>query len=96
MGNLPLGLDLPQTQTQWSSQINPLLGNPLMRGSLVNNIKLLANTPQTISHGLSRNMQGWFVTDTNAGVVPFRTQPLNQQTLTLQASADCTINIWCY
>jgi hypothetical protein len=96
MGDLPLGLDLSHTQTQWASQLNPLLGNPIMRGLALNAISLVANVPQTLNHRLSRNQIGWIITDQNAAAEIYRTQPFNAQTITLESSANVTINIWCY
>jgi hypothetical protein len=96
MASLPLYLDLPHTQTQWAALLNPLLSNPLLQGRAVNNIVLVSSSPQTINHGLGRNMIGWFLIDQQAAANVYRTQPFNSKTITLESSADCTINIWCF
>lgn len=96
MSNLPLGLGLPQTQTQWSAILNPVINNALVDGRAVNGIVLIANVPLTVNHGLGRNQIGWIVTDNNASTSVSRTQPFNSQTLTLESGANCTINLWVY
>lgn len=49
-----------------------------------------------INHLLQRNMQGWFIADINAAVVPYRTAPFNNLTLTLTVSAPCVVNIYVF
>jgi hypothetical protein len=38
-------------------------------------------------------MQGWMITDINAAAAIYRSAPLNNLTLTLNASAACIVNI---
>lgn len=94
--NLPLNLTLSATQTQWAAMLNPLLRLAILDGVATEGIVLVANTPQAISHHLSRTQIGWFVVDINAAAIVYRTQPFNSQSITLEATANCTINIWCY
>jgi hypothetical protein len=96
VGNLPLNLDLSHTQTQWASQLNPIVNNPILQGRALSSIILIANTPLVVNHGLGRNMQGWFVTDQQSSASIFRTQPFNSLTLTLESPANVTINVWVY
>jgi len=96
MPNLPLGLGLPQTQTQWSAILNPVVNNPIVDGHALNGVVLIANTPQQINHRLGRNQIGWIVTDNNASTSIYRTQPFNSHFLTLESGANCTINLWVY
>lgn len=83
-------------QKQWTSQLNPVLQNAFIKGSQLSNIALVANTPLTINHYLGRQMQGWLLVDKNANAVIWRTQNFNSQTLTLEASANVTINLWVF
>lgn len=94
--SLPTQLPLTLMQTQWKSQIDPLLANPIFPGILLSNISMTGSQPLVINHLLSRKMQGWFVVDNMADAVIWRTQPLNAITLTLEASADTIISLWVF
>ena len=45
------------------------------------------------NHGLQQTMQGWMITDINAAATVYRSQPLNDKTLTLTSSAACTVDL---
>lgn len=92
---LPQRLPLEMMQTQWASQIDPLLVNPLASGLLLKNI-VLASGANVINHLLSRQPQGWFVTDTNAAVTIYRSQPFNSSTLTLTSSGAATVSLYVF
>jgi hypothetical protein len=83
-------------QKQWASQLNPILGNPLLQGSAISQINLTANVPLTINHYLGRQMQGWFITDITTNAIVWRTKPMNSQTLTLEANSNTTISLWVF
>ncbi len=82
-------------QTKWKSELDPVLSNPLLAGIQLPNIFLINGTT-TINHLLGRKMVGWFITDQNAGTTIFRSEPLNDKTLTLTAGANVTVNLWVY
>ena len=96
MAQLPKGLGLPQMQSTWSALLNPLLANLLMQGNKISNVSLVANTNLTINHLLGKTQTGWIITDQSAAANVSRSQPFNDLTLTLVASADCTISLWVY
>ena len=96
MAQLPKGLSLPDTQSKWAAALNPLLANVLVQGGQISNVALVANTPQSINHLLGKTQTGWILTDQNAAAEVYRTQPFNDLTLTLEASATCTISLWVY
>jgi hypothetical protein len=96
MAALSTKLTFADLLTKWAAQLNPILANPVMQGRALNAVVLVANTPQTLNHGLSQTMRGWFVTDQGAAANVYRTQPLNAQTITLEASANVTINLWVF
>jgi hypothetical protein len=96
MAQLPKTVDLQQLISKWSSQLNPLLANPLLQGGQISNVVLVASTPQTINHLLGKMQTGWIITDQNAAAEVYRTQPFNDLTLTLEASANCTVSLWVY
>lgn len=89
--NLPWNLANPR----WASEINPILGLPILQGNMVEGIKLIANTAQVINHGLQRQPQGWFLTDNNADATLWRSA-WNTLTITLTGSANATVNIWVF
>ena len=79
-------------QNKWASELNPLLNQPQNNGILLKNISLIAG--QTIiNHRLGKKQQGWIITDINAAATIYRSQPLNDKTLTLTSSAPCTVNL---
>lgn len=94
--SLPQKLTLDMMQIQWGQQINPLLTNILTQGVAVNGVTLDANTPKNIPTTLGRMQIGWFITDILSNAVVWRTQPFNNNLLTLESSADTTINIWMF
>ena len=100
MATLPIqqtkNQDLQLLQNRWMPLINPVLKNTIVQGLQLKDIVLTASTPIVINHMLGRTQQGWFVTDINSNAQVWRTQPFNASTLTLEASADTTVNIWVY
>ncbi len=96
MAQLSTKLPWELANTKWASQLNPILAIPFLNGLQIDGIKLAATTPKVINHLLQRMMQGWFVLDNNANAVIWRTQPFNDLTITLEASAAATISIWVF
>jgi hypothetical protein len=79
-------------QTQWKSQIQPALNNPLNNGVVLTNITL-AIGDNVINHKLQRMQQGWIITDITGAATIYRDAPFNTLTLTLNSSAIVTINL---
>jgi hypothetical protein len=94
LAQLSSNLTFEQLLTKWSGTLNPLLANLLLQGQPMWSVSLVASTPRTLNHGLGRMQLGFIVTDQNAAASIFRTQPFNSQTITLESSADVTINLW--
>jgi len=92
---LPKGLTTSQQQTTWAQQLNPVLTNPLVQGSLLSGIPITTGS-NVINHKLGRQMQGWMVVDTTAAVTLYRSAPFNSSTLTLVASGTSTIALWVF
>jgi hypothetical protein len=92
---LPQGLDLQKTQNTWASQLNPVIANQLVNGLLIKNVGLI-NGVTVVNHLLARQMQGWFIVDINAAVTTYRSQPMNDKTLTLTSSGVATCNLWVF
>ncbi len=79
-------------QTQWASQLNPLLANQLNNVSILEGIALI-NGVTVINHLLQKTQQGWFIVDQNAAATIYRSAPFNKTTLTLTSNAAVTVNI---
>lgn len=79
-------------QNKWASQLNPLLNQPANNGIILSNINLVTGV-NVINHKLNKKQQGWIITDLNAAVTIYRSQPFNDKTLTLTSSGPCTINL---
>jgi len=92
---LPKQLPLDRMQSIWKQEIDPVLANPILKGNQLKNIAL--NTGITvINHLLSRQQQGWFLTDIDAPATVYRSAAFNNLTLTLTSNAACTVNLWVY
>jgi len=87
-GNQPFML----LQTQWASQLNPIIGNPATNPTLLFNIQLSSGN-NVINHHLRATPKGWFICDINAASQIYRSAPFNELTLTLNASVACTVSI---
>lgn len=86
--NLPFELML----TKWSSELNPLLANPVNSVLILPNVALVSGV-NVINHRLGRTQQGWFITDINAAVTVYRSAAFNELTLTLTSSGAATVSI---
>lgn len=85
-------------QTNWASQLNPLLRSPLSNGVLLKNVSLASGDNQ-VNHLLGRNLQGWIVTRLRANVDIYDKQDSNvtpQLTLTLNASGAVTVDLFVF
>ncbi len=93
--SLPQKLPLDMMQVRWATALDPIIRNLLVQGILISNIKITTGS-NTINHKLGRKQIGYIITDQNAQASLFRSQPLNDLTLTLTSDADCTISLWCF
>jgi hypothetical protein len=87
--------DLNKLQTKWISILNPIISVPLLSGVQLDDIVLKTGV-NVINTTLQRMQQGWIITDIDTAITLFRSQPFNQLTLTLTASAPCTVSLWVY
>ena len=92
MAILSQKLDWEQANTLWAGVINPFLLNPLNSVQILTNIALI-NGATTFNHKLGRTPQGWFITDIQGAATIYRSQPFNQNTLTLTSNAAVTVSI---
>lgn len=87
--------DLQMMQTQWASQLNPLLAQPTASAVLLKAVKLTSGANQ-INHTLGRKLQGWTIVRQRAAATIYDQQDANQYpqlTLSLNASAPVTVDI---
>lgn len=89
---LPLLSNFAQLATRWKSLLDPLLANPLNDVSVIYNVSLI-NGATTINHLLGQKMTGWYIVDINGAATIYRSQPLNDKTLTLTSNAAVTVSI---
>lgn len=80
-------------QYSWKAAITPVLNSPINQGILLSNIQLTAGS-NTINHLLGRKMVGWILTDKDGNATIYRSEPLNNKTLTLTTDIDCMISLW--
>lgn len=79
-------------QSKWSGILNPILANPLTNPRILKSV-VLASGINVINTGLADTLQGWFVTDINAAITIYRSQPKAPLTLTLTCSGIATADI---
>ncbi len=79
-------------QTKWTSILNPIIANPMTNMQVIENVTLI-NGATTINHLLQRQMQGWTILDVNAAATIYRSQPMNDTTITLTSNAACIIKL---
>ena len=92
MALLPQQLPWERSGNLWAAIINPFLGNPTNNVAVLKNI-VLATGVNVINHKMGKAPVGWFLTDLNANIVVYRSQPLNDKTLTLTSSGAATVSI---
>ena len=92
---LPKKLSWEMAQTQWATQLDPIISNPLTSSIILKNVSLAAGT-NVINHKLGRTLQGWNPTRVRAAATIYDLQDTNQTpqlTLVLVASAPVIIDL---
>lgn len=80
-------------QSQWATQINPLLTNPSLKCIILKGIALQSGT-NTISHLLGRKLQGWRLVRKRAAAEIYDTQDSNPNpALTLRLVSDASVTV---
>lgn len=88
-------LALSLMQSRWSTELDPLLTNPVLLGNNLKEIHLI-NGVTIINHRLGRKMQGWVVTDIDGAASIYRSAPFNALTFALTSNAAVTVNIYVF
>lgn len=73
-------------QNAFNSIVGPFLGGVMLTAQKI------ATTPTQINHGLGRTPQLWTIADQDT-LATVKRISWDQNTITLQASADCTISL---
>jgi len=84
--------ELSQMQTNWTSQLNPVLSSPTLAPSLLKGIKIVPGV-NVINHKLGKTQQGWYVADIDAVITLYRSAPLNDLTLALTSNGNAIITL---
>lgn len=82
-------------QTRLKSELDPVLANLLLQGVQLPSLQIQSGV-NVISHKLGRRQLGWLLSDVNASVAIYRSQPFNDKTLTLTSNGACQISLWVY
>ncbi len=90
--SLPLRLPKDQMESQWKSQIDPILANPTNSVQILKNINLSIGA-NVINHRLGQMLQGWYLVDINGPAVIYRSAPASDLTLTLTSDAVVQISL---
>jgi len=90
--SLPQQLSLQSMQTQWAQQLNPVVANPSNNPVVLQNVKLSAGN-NVINHKLGRVPIGCNVCFQNAAATFYYPQSFTSLQLTINASADVTVNL---
>jgi hypothetical protein len=86
--------EMNRLQSNLDSALSPVLGSLIVDGIQLSGLDL-STTATKINHKLGRLPQGWIVVDKNADARVWSTAK-TKSTLTLTASATCTVSLWVY
>ena len=98
MVNLSSSLPWELARNKWSSELNPIIANPIVNGSILQNITLVSGL-NVINHKLGQNLLGYVVIMKSANVAIYDSQTKNQTpqlTLQLISSGPAVINLYVF
>ena len=84
-----------QLQENMEQAINPVLKSQIIDGIIIKDVEVLTGTPKTINHLLGRAITGYAVIKRNASSQIWDSAN-DKRTLTLNSSANVTINLWVF
>lgn len=85
-------------QSSWATQLNPLLENPILKGSILSNVKLEIGTNE-VPHKLNRKLTGWIIIRKRGAsdIYDLQDQEIRPtQFLKLNSSASCQVDIYVF
>jgi hypothetical protein len=85
--------NLMLVQTNWSTQLDPVINQPLSSGVLLKNIQLKMGSNQ-INHLLQKRLTGWFIVRQRGAASVYDTQDTNMfQDLTLLLTSTAAVSV---
>lgn len=86
--------DLMRVQDSVKETFSSLVRSPILNSNSV--VAALTTSPVEVSHGLNRNIQGWFIIRQNAQAAIWEPSASDtpNKTVTLEASAAVTVTIY--
>lgn len=84
--------DLNRVQDNVGQALSDLQSAPLSGGQIQNSVPLVVG-PNQVAHKLGRQPTQWMITDLSAASIVYRGS-WDSNFITLNASVDCTINLW--
>lgn len=80
-------------QSQWATELNPLLKNPALQSVILKNVDLINGTT-IINHKLGRKLQGWKTVRVRAAATIYDTQDTNNTTeITLRLVSNAAVTV---
>jgi len=86
---------LVQLQDRLEAFFKAIEDCPLVDGRGIEDVAITSGTPLEVEHLLGRVPEGYVVTKRSAGASVFHTA-IDDEHLTLDASANVTVNLWVY
>ena len=89
--------ELNQVQQNMQLWAQPFTSCSILNGILLQGIELLAGQDNVVEHKLNRTIVGWFVSRPKANATVWEVVgALPAKNLTLQTSADTTVDLWIF
>jgi hypothetical protein len=98
MAKLPQELPWNDADNKWASILNPVVASPIVNGSLLSNVALIAGTT-IVNHKLGRTLRGWLIVGINGPATVYDNQAANQManlTLSLTSDAAIVCSLWVF
>ena len=91
--------DINRIQDNVSIAVQQLFNKDIVNGNLLKAISLSANTPNTISHKLGRELSGYIIVMKSTNCALWDSQASNSnktKTLIINSDTDVTVSIWVF
>lgn len=85
---------LMQVQDETAKALQPVQAIPMLGGTVLKSISLVAASTNPVPHGLNRVPSYWILVDQNTNSIVWRSHASDSQFLYLQCSANCVVSLW--
>lgn len=86
---------LDKLQDQLRDILNNISDIPILNGNRVGPIKMVANTPTIVNHGLGRNYIDWYTSRPSAAARFSEIASTNpSQYVIIESDANCIVSFW--